>query len=181
MTWDRGVPALTVWIYETALGAVAGAARLTSLRERESLEIHDAITVSWMPDARATANPTPVVRHGGADSGGSVLSELVGLELLAPSPEGTVGAGVAAFAERLQGTGIDRMFMEEMRAHLHPESSALLVLSGDVDLDQVRRVVERGLAPADVVLMHASLPADAPDVLWDAVRDLQDRGGDGGS
>ena len=43
-----------------------------------------------------------------------------------------------------------------------------MVLSGDADFDQVRPVIERGVARGDVVLMHVELPHDAPDILRDA-------------
>ena len=67
------------------------------------------------------------------------------------------------------------MFLEKVRDRLRPETSALLVLSSDPDLEQVRPVIERGLARGDVILMHARLPDDALGVLEQAVRDL--RGG----
>ena len=60
-------------------------------------------------------------------------------------------------------------------AALRPETSALLVLSSNPDLDQVRPVIERGLARGDVILKHARLPDDALEVLQQAVHDLQAR------
>jgi uncharacterized membrane protein len=163
-------PSLTVWIYDTALGAAAGEVRLRHLRERNALEVHDAITVSWMPGSHQ-----PRIGHlrhetSAAATRGSVLGGLVGLIFLTPSS----GAGIADLAQRLSGTGIDETFLKEMRAQLHPESSALLVLSGKADLDQVRPVIERGLARGDVVLMHAQLPDNAPELLREAVRDLHE-------
>lgn len=92
---------------------------------------------------------------------GSVLAGLLGLILLAPAAEAAAGAGIAALAQRLRSTGIDQTFLEELKAQLRPETSALLVLSGHADLDEVRPVIERGLARGDVVLMHALVPDDA--------------------
>jgi uncharacterized membrane protein len=79
-------------------------------------------------------------------------------------------------ARHLRGSGIDQTFLEEVKAHLHPESSALLVLSGKANLDEVRPVMERGLARGDVVLMHALLQDAAGEILHAAVRDLQSQG-----
>jgi uncharacterized membrane protein len=174
-TVHRTSPALTVWIYDSALGAAAGEVRLRNLRERNALEVLDAITVSWMPGSHQ-----PRIGHlrhetSAAATRGSVLGGLVGLIFLAPALGVAAGTGTAALAQRLRGTGIDQMFLDELKAQLRPETSALLVLSGDADLDQVRPVIERGLARGDVVLIHAHLPHDAPDILRDAVRDLQDR------
>jgi len=168
-------PSLTVWIYDTALGAAAGEVRLRHLTERGALEVHDAITVSWMPGSHQPR--IGYLRHetSAAATRGSVLGGFVGLIFLAPAaPEGATEAGIAALAQRLSGTGIDQIFLEEMKSQLHPESSALLVLSGEADLDLVRPVIERGVARGDVVLMHAQLPHDAPEILRDAVRELQD-------
>jgi uncharacterized membrane protein len=108
-----------------------------------------------------------------------VLGGLVGLIFLDPAAETDTDAGIAALAQRLQGTGIDLSFLQEIKARIHSETSALLVLSSDADLDEVRPVIERGLIRGDVTLMHALLPGDAPGLLRTAVREL--RGGqDGG-
>lgn len=169
----RAAPTLTVWIYDTAMGAAAGEVRLKNLKQRHALRVHDAITICWMPGVHQPRIGNLRHETSAAAARSSVLGGLAGLIFLAPEPGGTAGAAIAALAERLRGTGIDRIFLEEVRAQLHPESSALLVLSSDVDLDEVRPVVERGLARGDVVLMHAQLPDDAPDVLRAAVLDLQ--------
>jgi uncharacterized membrane protein len=168
-------PTLTVWIYDSAMGAAAGEVRLKNLRLRGALHVHDAITVSWMPGVHQ-----PRIGHlrretSVAAARGSVLGGLVGLIFLEPVVDMAGGAGIAALAQRLRGTGIDLTFLEEIKTQLHPETSALLVLSSDADLDEVRPVVERGLARGDVILMHVQLPDNAPEVLREAVRDLQDR------
>lgn len=157
------------------MGAAAGEVRLKNLRQRDALHVHDAIIVSWMPGVHR-----PRIGHfrhetSAAATRSSVLGGLVGLLLLPPPLGMTADASVAALAQRLGGTGIDLTFLEEVRRQLHPETSALLVLSSDADLAEVRPVVERGLARGDVVLMHAQLRDDAPELLRDAVRELQDQ------
>jgi uncharacterized membrane protein len=168
-------PALSVWIYDSAMGAAAGEVRLKNLRQRGALQVHDAITVSWMPGAHQ-----PRIGHlrretSAAAARSSVLGGLVGLIFLDPAAGAGAGAGIAALAKRLRGTGVDLGFLEEIKARLHAETSALLVLSSDADLDEVRPVIERGLIRGDVTLMHALLPGDAPELLREAVREL--RGG----
>ena len=129
------MPTLTVWHYDTPLGAEAGEVRLKALQERGSLTVHDAVTVAWMPGAHE-----PHVGHfrhatSGAAGKGSVLGALVGMLVLAPAAGAAAGAGVAAVAQRLRGTGIDQDFLEDVTAHLAPGTSAMLVLSSDADLD----------------------------------------------
>jgi uncharacterized membrane protein len=173
---DPVAPSLTVWIYDTALGAAAGSVRLRNVRDRGALQVHDAITVSWMPGAHQ-----PRIGHlrhetSAGAARASVLGGMVDLIFLAPSTAEAAGASIADLAQRLRGSGIDEAFLAQMRALVHPESSALLVLSGDVDLEVVRPVVERGLARGDVVLMHAQLKDAAPEILRAAVHDLQGHG-----
>jgi uncharacterized membrane protein len=167
-------PTLTVWIYDSALGAAAGEVRLKNLQERNALQLHEEVTVSWMPGAHQ-----PRIGHlrhetSATATRGSVLGGLVGLMFLAPET-GAVGTGVAALAQQLRGTGIDRTFLEEVKAQLRPETSALLVLSSHADLDEVRPVIERGLSRGDVILMHALLQDGAREILQAAVRQLRDQ------
>jgi len=166
------VPTLTVWLYDTPLGAEAGEVRLKALQEHGALQVHDAVTVAWMRGAHE-----PHVGHlrhatSAAAGKGSVLGALVGMLVLAPAAGAAAGAGVAAIAQRLRGTGIDQDFLEGVRSHLTPGTSALLVLSGDADPEEVRTAVERGMARGDVVLLHADLADDAPAAIRDLVRDL---------
>ena len=166
------MPTLTVWHYDTPLGAEAGEVRLKALQESGALEVKDAITVSWMPGAHQ-----PRVGHfrhatAGAAGKGSMLGALVGMLVLAPVAGAAAGAGVATIAQRLRGTGIDQDFLEGVTSRLTPGTSALLVLSSDADPDQVRAAIERGVARGDVVLLHAELADDAPSTIRDLVREL---------
>ncbi|NPD06115.1 DUF1269 domain-containing protein [Nocardioides sp. zg-1308] len=168
--------ALTVWHYDTPFGAEAGGVRLRALEERLVLTVHDAITVAWMP--RAEEPVISHLHHPSASSAGkgSVLGGLVGLVVLAPLAGAAAGAGIAAAMSRLSGAGIDRRLVEEMEKHLTPGSSALLVLSSDADLDELRPVIERELERGDVALLHAELSEDAPAAVREVVDDLERRG-----
>lgn len=168
--------ALTVWRYDTPFGAEAGALRLKSLEDRRILTVHDAITVMWMP--RASEPVITHLRHSTAASAakGSVLGGLVGMVVLAPLAGAAIGAGVASAVTRLRKSGIDQHLVEELGAQLTPGSSALLVLSSDADLDELRPVIERELQRGDVVLLHAELSDDAPAAIVEAIEQLQPRG-----
>ena len=156
---------LTVWHYDTAMGAAAGEVRLRNLEERGALTVIDAVTVVWMPHA-----PRPRVgqlrsRTGTGARRGAVLGALAGALVLAPGAGAAAGAGVGALAGRLRHTGIDNAFLEEIKTRLEPGTSALLVLSENADLDAIRPFLERGRSRGDVTLMHALLSEDAPDTL----------------
>jgi uncharacterized membrane protein len=156
---------LTVWLYDSAMGAAAGEVRLKDLQQRGAITVLDAVTVTWVPGAHE-----PLVGHlrhhtTQAVAKGSVLGALVGSLVLAPAVGAAAGAGIAGLVQKLRGTGIDADFLTELKERLSPGTSALLVLSSDTDVDTVRPFVERGLARGDVTLMHASLPDDAPEQL----------------
>jgi uncharacterized membrane protein len=156
---------LTVWHYESAMGAAAGEVRLKDLQQRGAVRVIDAITVTWVPGADEP-HLGHLLRHGAASiARGSMLGALVGLLLLTPTAEADPGAGVAALAHRLRDTGIDEAFLEEVRSLITPGASALLVLTGEADLEAVREFVERGLARGDVRLVQATLRDGAPYAL----------------
>lgn len=160
---------LTVWLYDSAMGAAAGEVRLKDLQERGAVTVLDAVTVTWV---RGSHEPrVGHLRRGttGAATRGSVLGALVGALLTAPLAGAAVGAGVAAIGSR--GSGVDDAFLREVKQNLSEGTSALLVLTSDADLDVVRPFVERGLARGDVRLMHAVLPDDAPEALLELTRD----------
>ena len=123
---------LTVWRYGTPLGAEAGEVRLRTLQDHGALTVHDAVTIAWLP---GTHRPR------------------VGYRRHAP-----VGAAVA---HPRGGRGIDQELLGGVISQLRPGTSALLVLSSDADLEEVRTAIERGLARGDVALLHAELDHDA--------------------
>jgi uncharacterized membrane protein len=171
---------LTVWLYDTAMGAAAGEVRLKDLQQQRAVSVLDAVTVTWVPGAEE-----PRVGHlrhstAGAVAKGSALGALVGALFLAPVIGAAAGAGIAGLAQKIRGSGIDDSFLEELKGSLSAGTSALLVLSSDADLDIVRPFVERGLARGDVRLMHAWLPEDAPEALRALVEDASARDTSGG-
>jgi uncharacterized membrane protein len=158
-------PTLTVWIYDSPMGAAAGQVRLKDLKSRGAVAVQEAITATWVPGAHR-----PRIGHlrhetSATAARGSVLGALVGL-LTAEAKLDRVQVLAAA----LEGSGIDATFLTDVEAGLQPGSSALLVLSSGADLDLVRPVIERGLARGDVYLVHVYLRPGGDVLLRDAVR-----------
>ena len=162
---------LTVWLYDSAMGAAAGEVRLKDLQQKDALTVHDAVTVTWIPGAHEPR--LGHLRHEttAAASKASVLGALLGSLVLTPVVGAAAGAGIGALAHRLRGTGIDREFLEKLKARMQPGTSALVVLSSDADLDAVRPVIERGRARGDVTLLLVDLAEGAPEALEDLLRD----------
>lgn len=165
---------LTVWIYDTPLGAGAGHRRLTRLVMRDALQVLDAVSVAWMPGAH---QPRVGHRHGAiVDGHPPVLSQLI--ELLGAAPEAGSSAhpppkvDAATVTQQLQRAGIEPSFIEELRARLLPGTSALWVLATEIDLDAVVPVIEHALSRGDVCLLRADVVGEGPDSLHAVVEEL---------
>jgi uncharacterized membrane protein len=154
-------PTMTVWVYDSPMGAAAGKVRLDRLCHRGSVTVEDAVTVTWVRGAhRPRIGPLRSETTGGATRGSTIGALLD--HLLFPSAEDD---GVSLLASQLRGTGLDAAFLDEIKQALVPDSSALLVLSSGADLDAVRAVIERGAVRGDVRLLHAYLTTGALETL----------------
>ncbi len=156
---------LTIWLYDTAMGAAAGEIRLKDLQQRGAVRVVDALTVTWVPGADRPHIGHLMRRGPAAAATGTALGALVGSLFMAPVVGAVAGAGVDGLAYELRDTGIDRAFLDEAVSRVTPGTSALLVLSQEADLDVVRDFVERGIARGDVTLMHVRLRDGASDAL----------------
>jgi uncharacterized membrane protein len=171
-----GAATLTVWLYDSAMGAAAGEVRLKNLQQQGALTVLDAVTVTWVMGAHEPR--LGHLRHEttSAVTKGSVLGALLGSLLLAPALGAVAGAGAGALAQKLRGTGIDRQFLEKVKERVKPGTSALVVLSSDANVDAVRPFIERGRARGDVKLMLVDLPDGASDALADLLRTEENDG-----
>jgi uncharacterized membrane protein len=149
---------LTVWRYPTPVGVDAGEVRLKRLEEQGVLSVEDAAAVVWMPDADRPK--VRRLRHGTARAaaGGGFWGGLVGLVVLGPVGGAVAGAAAGGVAHRLRSAGIDDEVIQRIRAELVPGTSALLVLSSDVDVERLRAAFKY----REATLIHASLSDDAP-------------------
>lgn len=157
---------MTAWIYDSPMGAAAGEVRMWDLREQGVILVQDAVTVTWVGGAHR-----PRIGHLRHQSElvlgrGAVLPTIVRF-LLRPSLD------PGDLATLLQGSGIDRHFLETVRSALVPGTSALMVLSSTATLDDVRPTIERGLARGDVSLIHVWLTPSALDILRRAAQSLE--------
>ena len=151
-------PTLTIWIYDSTMGAAAGQVRLRELVHRGAVSVADAVTMTWI---RGTHRPH--IGHlrnarAAAATRESLLGRLVEV-VTATDPDAEHRLDDVAC--RLAGTGIDRELLQESRAAMTPQTSALLVLSESADLDAVQPVIERGLARGDTRLLRAYLTPGA--------------------
>jgi uncharacterized membrane protein len=153
VTQDWGSqPTLTVWAYDSTMGAAAGHVRLRDLQRSGAVAVEDAVTVTWVPGTHR-----PRVGHLRSSSrGGSVLAALV--EVLIRSADRDP---VPMLAAALRDTGVDERILGELRAAIAPGWSVLLVLTTSADPEAAGAAIRRGLARGDVTMTYAVLAADA--------------------
>jgi uncharacterized membrane protein len=165
-------PTLTMWTYDSPLGASAGEVRLRTLRERGALRVHDAITITWMAGSHAPRTGRLRHAHIRPRPEQSMLTAIVDPLLQAATHGSNTETAVAEVAAALAGTGIDLDVLRAIGQAVTPGSSSLLVLASHADPEVIRPVVERGLARGDLTLIRVPLPADAIDRIRAAARTL---------
>ncbi|WP_323100673.1 YhjD/YihY/BrkB family envelope integrity protein [Intrasporangium sp. YIM S08009] len=130
--------ALTVWRFDDETGAQAAGRTLGELERRGALRVLDAAVVTWPTGAsRPRASQLASTRASGA-LGGSFWGLLLGIIFFAPVLGLAVGAAAGALGGSLREAGIGETFIRQVRDEVTPGTSALFVMTSDVDLDEVR-------------------------------------------
>lgn len=147
---------LSVWKFDTAEGArraVRDLEEMQRLHSERLLGILDCATVTWEKDKR------PVTKQGSpsgstAALGGAFWGMLVGLVFFVPMLRAAMGSSRGTFAGSMADVGIDDGFIEKLRAHVTPGTSALFLLTSAAGLD---RVEDRLAAQAPAEPIHTTL------------------------
>jgi uncharacterized membrane protein len=169
-------PTLTMWTYDSPLGASAGEVRLRTLREHGALRVHDAITITWMSGSHAPRTGRLRHAHMRPRPEQSILTAIVD-PLLQNAARGSQSeTGLAEVAAALAGTGVDLDVLRAIGQAVTPGTSSLLVLASHADPEVIRPVVERGLARGDLTLIRVSLAPDGIDRIRTAARKLARHG-----
>ncbi len=135
---------LTVWKFDSPMGADEAVNTLGALAKQELIAIHDAATVSWPVDAKKPK--TRQLRNltaGGAMSG-MFWGMLFGLIFLVPFIGAAIGAATGALAGSLADVGIDDQFIKSVRDRIEPGTSALFLMSSDAVVDKVKAAMAEG-------------------------------------
>jgi uncharacterized membrane protein len=139
---------LTVWKFDDPEGADRAASLLGALARQELVQVHDAATVSWRPEAKKPK--TRQLQHlalAGTTSG-MLWGMLFGLIFFVPLLGAAIGAASGALAGSLADVGIDDSFIKAVRDRVTPGTSALFLMSSGAVLDKVKAAFdEQGLTP----------------------------------
>ena len=147
---------LTVWTFETPLGAEAALARLEPLADEGRLVLDDAALVTWPRGRRKPSTRSLGCLTGPGALWGGFWGVLLGLVFLVPLAGPTFGAAAGAFAGSLADFGIGDGFVKRVRDSVTPGSSALFVLCDGV----AARALHAAMDDLDAGLIRTDLSED---------------------
>ena len=133
---------LTVWRFDTPLGAERAEQTLESLGKQGLIKVHDAAIVSFPEGAKKPKTRQLRNMTGAGALGGAFWGLLFGLIFFVPLLGLAVGAGLGAMTGSLTDVGINDDFIKSMRESITPGTSALFVMSSDAVVDKVREAFE---------------------------------------
>lgn len=129
---------LTVWRFDDADGAEAASRTLSELERQGALRLIDAAVVTWPLGARRPRASQVLTGAATGALGGSFWGLLLGIIFFAPLLGLAVGAATGALGGSLRDSGISDAFVQQVRDEVTPGTSALFVMTSDVDVDRVR-------------------------------------------
>jgi uncharacterized membrane protein len=136
------VSTLMVCRFEDRTGAKGALPELRRLTEEGRLTIDDAAIVAWPARARKPSTESLGSLTGPGELWGGSWGVLLGLIFLAPLAGPVFGAAAGAFAGTLADVGIGDDFVKRVRETVTAGTSALFVLTGDAEVDQLLDAID---------------------------------------
>ncbi|HEY9293110.1 MAG TPA: DUF1269 domain-containing protein [Microlunatus sp.] len=146
---------LTVWKFDSPLGAEQASETLKQLDRENIITVHDAATVAWEPGAKKPKTHQLNSTKGAGALGGGFWGLLFGLIFFVPLLGAAIGAATGALAGSLTDVGIDDGFINRVRDQVTPGTSALFVMTSDAVMDKVKEAFA-GHAPTDLIFTNLS-------------------------
>ena len=152
---------LTVWTFDDPDSAETMRARVLGLQDRDLIQVHDAVVVSWPVDDPRPRTDQLVSTKGAGAASGAFWGLLFGLIFFVPFFGMAFGAAMGALGGALTDLGIDDHFIESVRDEVTPGTSALFLMSSDAVLDEVKDQ----LSDLHPELVSTNLSVDDEDAL----------------
>lgn len=146
---------LTVWKFDTADGAELAERTLEQLARENLVTVHDAATVSWKDGAKKPKTHQMASTKGAGALGGAFWGMLFGLIFFVPLLGAALGAATGALSGSLTDVGIDDGFINKVRDHITPGTSALFVMTSDAVVDKVEEAFKQH-QPSELVFTNLS-------------------------
>jgi uncharacterized membrane protein len=153
------VATLTVWKFDDPNGAEQVLQELEGLQKQALLKVLDGAVVSWPADAKRPKTSQLADMTGRGALGGAFWGFLFGLLFFVPLLGLAIGAAAGALGGSMANVGIDKDFIEQVKAKVTPGTSALFVLSSDEVEDRVLPTFER--AGAELIKTNLSQEQEA--------------------
>ena len=158
---------LTVWKFDDPNGAENALKHLEEMQKQELIQMVDGAVVSWPAAAKK-----PKTRHladmtGRGALGGAFWGLLFGLIFFVPLLGLAVGAAAGALGGSMANVGIDKDFIDGVKAKVTPGTSALFVLAQNVVTDRVLPMLEK----MNAELISTNLSAEQEEKLREAFAD----------
>jgi uncharacterized membrane protein/uncharacterized BrkB/YihY/UPF0761 family membrane protein len=132
------IATLTVWRFDDEDGAEAASRTLGELERQGALRLIDAAVVTWPVGTRRPRASQVLTGAATGALGGSFWGLLFGIIFFAPLLGLAVGAAAGALGGSLRTAGINGAVVQQVRDEVTPGTSALFVMTSDVDVDRVR-------------------------------------------
>jgi uncharacterized membrane protein len=153
------VATLTVWKFDDPDGAEQVLQELEGLQKQALLKVLDGAVVSWPAEAKRPRTSQLADMTGRGALGGAFWGFLFGLLFFVPLLGLAIGAAAGALGGSMANVGIDKDFIEQVKAKVTPGTSALFVLSADEVGDRVLPTFER--AGAELIKTNLSAEQEA--------------------
>lgn len=146
---------LTVWKFDNPYGAGEAGKTLEKLAYEDIITLNDAAIVSWRDgDAKPGLQQAPSA--GGTRAlGTGFWGMLLGVIFFVPLLGAPLGAATGALADSLADVGIDEGFINKVREHITPGTSALFVMISEAVVDKVEEAFKRH-EPSELISIKLS-------------------------
>lgn len=139
-----------MWRFDTPEGAEEALRDAERLAHAGLIDLHDAASLSWPPDATTLRTSVLHPRAGERALGDAFWGLLLGVVFYVPLIGAARGTATGLFSGTLTAVGIDDGFINSVRDRVAPGSSALFLLTTDEVVDTVQDALAERL-PSDPV------------------------------
>lgn len=147
----------SVWKFDSSDGAENVLDTLRYLQKQELIQVHDAALVTW-PDGARKPKTRQLHNFAGAGAlGGAFWGFLFGLLFFIPVLGLAIGAGMGALAGSMADAGIDKDFINRVKAEITPGTSALFLMTSGAVQDKVFEELKMRASGNPPQLIHTNL------------------------
>lgn len=147
---------LSAWLFDTPDGAEKAEDLLLSLQKQQVLVVQDAATVSW-PVGAKKPKTKELTSAGWVGAGmGGMWGLLFGLLFFVPLLGVAIGAGIGALIGHFSDYGIDKDFIDSVKAKVVPGTSAIFLMTSNANTEKVAEEVKASGLKAELIQSNLS-------------------------